>query len=199
MLTTPVLARALAAGLALVGTPAFASSAAGGGLVSGLLHPVLGFDHLLAMVAVGLLSVQMGGRAVWYVPAAFVLVMAAGGLLGMQGVALPEVEGGIALSVFALGLVIAVGAAPPVWLAMLFVGFFAIFHGHAHGAEIPRLADPMAYVGGFMLATAMLHLAGVALGALCGLFPHPDRARATLGAIAAGVGLHMVLLSYGIV
>ena len=181
-------------------TAVLASGAGGaGGLMSGLMHPVLGFDHLLAMVAVGLLSVQIGGRAVWSVPAAFVLVMAAGGLLGMHGVALPEVEGGIALSVFALGLVIAVGAVPPVWLAMLFVGFFALFHGHAHGAEIPRLADPAAYVGGFMLATAALHLTGVGIGALCGLFPDPVRARATLGAIAGGVGLHMTLLSYGLV
>lgn len=170
-----------------------------GGLTAGLLHPVLGFDHLLAMVAVGLLSVQIGGRAVWTVPAAFVLVMAAGGLLGMQGVALPEVEGGIALSVFALGLVIAIGAAPPVWLAMVFVGFFALFHGHAHGAEIPRLADPAAYVGGFMLATAMLHLTGVGIGGVCGLFPDAARARATIGAIGSGVGLHMTLLSYSLI
>ncbi len=185
---------------ALSASPALASSVGSdSGLIAGLLHPVLGFDHLLAMVAVGLLSVQMGGRAVWYVPAAFVVVMAAGGLMGMQGVALPDVEGGIALSVFALGLVIAVGAAPPIWLAMLFVAFFAIFHGHAHGAEIPRLANPAAYVGGFMLATALLHLTGVGLGAVCALFPDPPRARATLGAIASGVGLHMVLLSYGLV
>lgn len=191
---------ALAAAVLFAG-PAAASDevGAGGGFVSGALHPILGFDHLLAMIAVGLLSVQMGGRAIWYVPAAFVAIMALGGFLGLQGVALPQVEGAIALSVFAIGLAIAMGAQPAVWLAMLFVGFFAIFHGHAHGAEIPRLAAPGAYVGGFLLATAGLHLTGVALGELCRLFSRPAQSRALLGAGSAGIGLHMLLLSYAVV
>lgn len=180
--------------------PALASSAGGsGGFVSGALHPVLGFDHLGAMVLVGLLSVQMGGRAIWFVPAAFVLVMALGGALGMAGVPLPEVEGAISLSVFAIGLAIAASGARPVWIGMLFVGFFAVFHGHAHGAEAPTLAEPLAYVGGFMLATALLHLTGVAIGELCRLFRRPSDARALLGAGGAGIGLHMLLLSYGVV
>jgi len=175
------------------------TEAADGGFLAGVLHPVLGFDHLLAMVAVGLLSVQMGGRAIWSVPTAFVLVMALGGAIGLQGTALPHVEGVIALSVFALGFVIALSARPQTFLGMAFVGFFALFHGHAHGAEIPRLAEPAAYVGGFMLATAALHVMGVLIGELCRMFPNPAATRALLGAGVAGVGAHMLLLSYGIV
>lgn len=166
-----------------------------GGFASGFLHPVLGFDHLLAMVAVGLVSVQLGGRAVLTVPAAFVLFLAIGGVLGLLGIFLPQVEGAIAISVLALGLAIALQKRMPIWFAMGFVAFFAIFHGHAHGAEIPSMAAPAAYIGGFLLASAMLHLTGVGLGALSGR-PH---ARALLGAGCAGVGAHLLLLTYGIV
>lgn len=166
-----------------------------GGLAAGFLHPVLGFDHLLAMVAVGLLSVQLGGRAIWSVPTAFVAFLGLGGLLGVLGIALPQVEGAIALSVFALGLAIALSVAMPVPLAMIVVGMFAIFHGHAHGAEIPNLAQPAAFVAGFMLASALLHASGVAIGLLEGN-PH---ARALTGAGCAGIGLHMLLLSYEII
>lgn len=176
--------------------PAAAASVAGdSGFMSGLLHPILGFDHLLAMVAVGLLSVQLGGRAVWTVPAAFVGFLAAGGGLGLAGIGLPEVEGAISLSVLALGLAIAARATLPMVVAMAFVGFFAVFHGHAHGEEIPRLAEPALYVAGFMLASAALHVLGVALG----LLQQRGAARALLGAGVAGIGLHMVLLTYGVV
>lgn len=170
-----------------------------GGFASGFSHPLLGFDHLVAMVAVGLLSVQIGGKAIWTVPASFVVVMGLGGGLGLAGVPLPQVEGGIALSVFALGLAIAAERAWPTWLAMLFVAFFAVFHGHAHGEEIPSLADPWAYVGGFMLATAFLHLVGVGIGELCRIARAPQRLRALVGAGVAGVGLHILLLTYEVV
>ncbi len=165
------------------------------GFMSGFLHPLLGFDHLLAMVAVGLLSVQIGGRAVWSVPLAFLVFLAVGGGLGLAGIGLPQVEGAIALSVFGLGLAIALNASLPIALAMTMVGFFAIFHGHAHGMEIPTLAEPMLYVAGFMLASAVLHIAGVGLGML----QRHDSARALIGAGSAGIGLHMLLLTYNIV
>ena len=188
---------ALLAGLSasLAGPAAAIDVGAGGGFAAGALHPVLGFDHLLAMVSVGLLSVQLGGRAIWTVPAAFVVCLVVGGGLGLAGVPLVEVEGAIALSVLALGLAIAARARMPVSLAMALVGFFAIFHGHAHGAEIPRLAEPAAYVAGFALASAALHLTGVAIG----LLGRRTQLRALLGAGVAGIGLHMVLLTYSVV
>lgn len=166
-----------------------------GGLLAGFVHPVLGFDHFLAMVAVGLLSVQIGGRAVWTVPAAFVAFLGVGGAVGLAGYPLPQVEGIVALSVFGLGLAIALALALPPAAAMAVVGVFAVFHGHAHGAEIPGLADPVAYAAGFMLASALLHVAGVGLGRIAA-GPQP---RALFGAACAGIGLHMVLLSYQIV
>jgi urease accessory protein len=167
----------------------------GGGFMAGALHPVLGFDHLLAMVAVGLLSVQLGGRAIWTVPATFVVFLVVGGALGLLGLPLVEVEGAIAISVLALGLAIAARARLPVPAAMALVGFFAVFHGHAHGAEIPRLAEPAAYVAGFALASAALHLTGVTIG----LLGRRTQFRALLGAGVAGIGLHMVLLTYSVV
>jgi urease accessory protein len=156
---------------------------------------VLGFDHLLAMLAVGLLSVQLGRAALWTVPAAFVAFLVLGGALGLAGIPLVEVEGAIALSVLALGLAIAARASMPTPAAMTLVGLFAIFHGHAHGAEIPGLAEPAAYVAGFALASAALHLMGVLIG-LLGRRPH---VRALLGAGVAGIGFHMVLLTYSVV
>jgi urease accessory protein len=186
----PVLAAALAAG------PASAVEVgAGGGFAAGALHPVLGFDHFLAMVAVGLLSVQLGGRAIFTVPATFVVFLVIGGALGLLRVPLVEVEGAIAISVLALGVAIAARARMPVIVAMALVGFFALFHGHAHGAEIPRLAQPAAYVAGFALASAALHLTGVTIG----LLGRRTQFRALLGAGVAGIGLHMVLLTYSVV
>ena len=169
------------------------------GFLSGFAHPLFGLDHLLAMVAVGLLSVQIGGRAIWTVPAAFVAVIGVGGGLGLTGVPLPQVEGVIALSVVALGLAVAAERAWPTPLAMVFVAVFALFHGHAHGEEIPRLASPGAYVSGFMIATALLHLTGVGIGEACRLARHPARLRALTGALIAGMGLHILLLTYRVV
>jgi urease accessory protein len=181
---------------ALVASPAAASTSA---FSSGLAHPLFGLDHLVAMVAVGLLSVQIGGRAIWYVPAAFVVVIGVGGAIGTAGIPLPQVEGVIALSVLALGAAIAAERAWPTALAMAFVAFFALFHGHAHGAEIPSLASPWAYVAGFMLATAFLHLVGVGIGEACQLARDGGRLRALLGAGVAGIGAHILLLTYQVV
>ncbi|KZK65808.1 urease accessory protein UreJ [Shewanella baltica] len=136
----------------------------GGGFMSGFNHPVLGFDHLLAMLSVGMLSTQLGGRAIWTVPLAFVVFMLVGGILGLYAIAVPFVEIGIALSVLLLGLAIAFDRQIPLLFAMAFVGVFAIFHGHAHGAEMPELASPVLYALGFLFGTAVIHLGGVMIG-----------------------------------
>jgi urease accessory protein len=139
----------------------------GSGAVEGFLHPLLGLDHLLAMVTVGLLSAQLGGRAIWTVPLTFVSVMALGGLLGLIGIDLPLVEFGIAASVIVLGLALLLKAKLPELVAMIFVGIFAVFHGYAHGAELPEVSSPiiaLAYVVGFLVSTAGLHVIGALLG-----------------------------------
>lgn len=135
-----------------------------GSFLSGLTHPVLGADHFLAMVSVGIVSAQLGGRAIWTVPATFVGVMAIGGLLGWLDIGLTALEAGIAFSVLALGAVIAADKTLPIALVMCAVGIFAIFHGYAHGAEMPVVAQPVTYALGFMSGTTFLHIAGVLIG-----------------------------------
>lgn len=154
----------------LCATPAAAHVGAGEahGLVHGLAHPIGGLDHVLAMVAVGLLAAGLGGRAIWMVPAAFLGMMAVGGALGMAQMPLPHVELGIAASVIVLGLAVALRLPMPTTAAMALVGFFAIFHGFAHGAEMPVDASGAGYAAGFLLATAFLHGIGVALGLAIG-------------------------------
>jgi urease accessory protein len=134
------------------------------GFAHGFLHPVGGLDHVLAMVAVGLFAANLGGRALWAVPLSFMALMAAGGALAIGGVGVPYVETGIALSVLVLGAAVALGARWPVGAAAALVGVFAIFHGHAHGTEMPADAAGAAYAAGFVAATGLLHLAGIALG-----------------------------------
>ncbi len=161
--------RAIAtAGLGLAGAASPALAHTGhddaAGFIAGFVHPFGGLDHVLAMVAVGLFAARLGGRALLRVPAAFVAFMAVGGALGMNGVALAHVEVGIALSVVAFGLVVAAGVAPPVGIAAALAGFFAVFHGYAHGAETPGDASSAMYAAGFVCATAALHGAGIAAG-----------------------------------
>lgn len=155
------------AGLAAA-APAWAHDGTGlaGGFISGFLHPVNGPDHLLAMVAVGLWGAFLGRPLVVVLPVVFPAVMAVGGMLGMSNVPLPPVEIGIALSVLLLGGAIALGLRAPVWAASLIVAVFAIFHGYAHGQELPSAADPIGYSAGFVLATGLLHVAGIGLGLL---------------------------------
>lgn len=136
----------------------------GGGLQSGFMHPLLGPDHLVAMVAVGLWGAQLGRPLIWALPIAFPLMMALGGVLGVVGIPLPGVEIGIALSGVVLGLVVALAVRPMVPVAVAIVAVFAILHGHAHGAELPEAANPLAYGIGFVIATGLLHLAGIAIG-----------------------------------
>lgn len=132
------------------------------GFAHGFLHPVGGWDHLLAMVAVGLWAAQRGGRALWALPLAFVGAMVAGGAMGMTGMDLPAVETGILLSVLVFGAAIAFAVAMPLPAAAALVALFGVFHGHAHGAEMPAAAEPMLYAMGFVLATALLHAGGIA-------------------------------------
>jgi urease accessory protein len=138
------------------------------GVAHGFMHPVSGFDHILAMVAVGLFAAHLGGRALWLVPLSFVAMMAFGGVLGMAGIGLAYVEIAIGLSVVVLGIIVATRVNPPVAIAMALVGFFAIFHGHAHSAEMPETASGLAYGVGFILATALLHAVGIGVGILIG-------------------------------
>jgi len=134
------------------------------GFAHGFSHPLGGIDHVLAMVAVGLYAAMLGGRALWLVPAAFVSVMALGGGLGIAGYALPHAEIGIALSVIMLGLALAFRISIPALTATALVGTFAIFHGHAHGSEMPQDLSGYEYAAGFLLATALLHCAGIGPG-----------------------------------
>lgn len=137
--------------------------ATGGGLAQGFAHPFLGLDHLLAMLAVGLWAAQLGGRARWAVPAAFVAMMAVGGLLALSSVALPRVEAGIVVSVLVLGLLITTATRLPTWVGAMVVGAFALFHGHAHGTELPMQASEWAYGFGMLAASALLHGVGFGL------------------------------------
>ncbi|MBZ0249452.1 MAG: HupE/UreJ family protein, partial [Burkholderiales bacterium] len=146
---------ALAAALLLVALPAWAHEGGGqaAGFLSGMLHPVSGLDHVLAMVAVGLWGAQLGAPAIWLLPVAFPLVMAFGGFLGLMGVPVPGVEIGIALSAVLLGVMVATQSRPPLGVAIALVGFFAVFHGHAHGTELPVGASGLLYSVGFVIVT----------------------------------------------
>ena len=158
----------LGALLALAAGPALAHSGTGlaGGFASGVLHPLSGPDHLLAMVAVGLWGAFLGRPLIYILPMVFPAVMAIGGVLGMANVPLPPVEIGIAVSVLVLGGAIAFGLRAPIWAASAMVAVFAIFHGYAHGQELPSAADPIGYSVGFVLATGSLHVVGILLGQL---------------------------------
>jgi len=159
-------ALALGAVLAVWGLPAEAHllNASSAGAAQGLSHPFSGLDHILAMVAVGLWAAQTGRRALWVLPLVFPLAMAVGGLLGMGGVALPGIETGIGASVALLGLLIALAARPSLPAAIGLVALFAIFHGHAHGTELPQAVSPVLYGLGFIAATALLHMIGLGIG-----------------------------------
>lgn len=134
------------------------------GFITGLLHPASGLDHVVAMVAVGLWGAQLGVPAVWLLPVTFPLMMAFGGFLGLVGVPLPGVETGIATSAILLGAMVALQARPPLALAALLVAFFAVFHGHAHGTELPPGQSGLMYSVGFVVATGLLHAVGISIG-----------------------------------
>lgn len=152
--------------ICLLPVSALAHTGAGpsAGFSAGFIHPAGGTDHLLAMLAVGLWAAQMGGRAAWAVPGTFVGMMIAGGVLGMSGVHVPYLEAGILVSVLVLGVLIAGAFKLPLAISGMLVGIFAMFHGHAHGAEMPIAVGAVAYSSGFALATALLHAAGILAG-----------------------------------
>lgn len=134
------------------------------GFLTGFRHPISGLDHVLAMIAVGLWGAQLGSPAIWLLPVAFPMVMAMGGMLGLMGVPLPFTEYGIALSAILLGAAVLFEIRPPLTLAALLVGFFAIFHGHAHGTELPAGQSALLYSIGFVIATGCLHAVGIGIG-----------------------------------
>jgi urease accessory protein len=164
-----------------------------GSFLSGLTHPVLGLDHLLAMVSVGILSAQIGGKAIWTVPATFVVIMALGGFLGWVDIGLSAIEVGIAFSVLALGTAIAADRRVPLVAVMSAVGVFAVFHGYAHGAEMPTVAKPVTYALGFMTGTALLHLAGVVIGDISQHYAKGKIMLRAAGVAIAGTGAFFLL------
>jgi len=159
-----------------------------GSFIAGLAHPVLGVDHFLAMVSVGILSAQIGGRAIWTVPTTFVSVMALGGLLGFLKVGLTSIELGISFSVLILGIAIAADRKLPVLVAMVAVGVFAVFHGYAHGAEMPTVANALRYALGFMTGTALLHIAGLVVGDISQHYARGKILLRVAGVAIAGAG-----------
>ena len=150
--------------LLLPPTLAFAHPGHGdNGLIAGISHPLGGLDHLLAMLAVGLWAAQQQGAARWVLPCTFVGTLLMGGLLGFEGLNLPALESGIAASVLALGLAVALAVRPPLSVAVAATALFALFHGVAHGLELPEMSSPWTYAAGFVVATAALHAAGYAM------------------------------------
>lgn len=178
------------------GASAHSETGVAGGLVSGLLHPILGFDHLVAMVAVGLWGAQLGKPAVWVLPITFPVVMAVGALAGVAGLPLPLVEVGIAGSALVLGAMVAFCLRPPFWAAAVLVGLFALFHGHAHGTELPSAVNPLAYGVGFVTSTGLLHLAGIAIGVLV-RWPAGAKVVRACGVAVAVVGVVSLTLQLG--
>jgi urease accessory protein len=172
-----------------VATPAFAHTGdVVGGFFSGFKHPFFGPDHVVAMVAVGLWGAFLGMPAIWILPVVFPLVMAFGGVLGILGVPIPSIETGIAVSAVVLGAMVALAVRAPLWVAAILVAIFAIFHGYAHGTELPASDDAVAYSIGFVIATGLLHLCGVAFGLLAAS-PGGRLAVRTVGVVIAAVGL----------
>lgn len=188
----------IAAAFAVV-SPVFAHEQGGvaSGFESGLLHPLTGIDHLVAMVAVGIWGAQLGNPAIWLLPVTFPLVMAAGGVLGVLHVPLPVPDVAIALSGLVLGTAVAIRARVTFATAAVVVGVFAIFHGHAHGVELPGAGDPLAYGAGFVIATGALHLCGIALGALS-RWPAGAWLIQGLGAAIAAIGSYFLASGLGL-
>jgi len=179
VLCAPLLARAHTEG-----------AAAGSGFATGFAHPLGGLDHVLAMLAVGMWGAQLGPPALWLLPVAFPLVMSLGGVAGIAGLPLPAVEIGITASVIVLGSLIALDRRPPLAVAGLLVAFFAVFHGYAHGVELPGRTGAVAYSAGFVVATGAIHLAGIGIGLVVKL-PRGLRLLRAGGTGIAATGLYL--------
>jgi urease accessory protein len=163
------------------------------GIAAGFMHPLLGWDHLLAMLAIGFWAARCGGRASWAVPLTFVAVMTATALWGMQGGGLLNIESGIAVSLLLLGLLLAFAVRLPLAVGMPLVGLFAIYHGAAHGAEWPVVVAPAVYVAGFVLTTSLLHVAGYVMGR--SLYKQAQLVSRLVGLALAGSGSWLLLAS----
>ena len=180
-----------AAGLLTTPAQAHVTADMGSGLAAGFLHPLTGFDHLLAMVSVGIWGAELGAPAIWLLPIAFPLVMALGGALGIIGMPLPAGELLIALSVVVLGSLVASARRVPLWTALVIVGVFAVAHGHAHGVELPRTADALDFTIGFVVATGLLHLTGIVIGLLT-RWPRGVIAVRACGCAVAAAGCYFI-------
>jgi urease accessory protein len=156
------------------------------GFLTGFRHPISGLDHVLAMVAVGLWGAQLGAPAIWLLPVTFPIVMALGGMLGLLGVPLPGIEYGIAASAILLGAAVMLEVRPPLAASAALVGFFAIFHGHAHGTELPAGQSALLYSMGFVIATGCLHALGIGIGTVHRWAWGQTLLRVAGGAVAAG-------------
>ena len=167
-----------------------------GGFVSGLVHPVTGLDHVVAMVAVGLWGAILGAPAIWVLPIAFPLIMTVGAVLGILDVPVPAIDLGIAASAIVLGGMVAANARPPLAIAFLLIVFFAIYHGHPHGAALPDFGVPILYAAGFVVATGLLHVTGIAFGLLY-RWPAGKTAVRALGAGITAVGGYFLMLAIG--
>jgi len=163
-----------------------------GGLISGLKHPVTGLDHVVAMIAVGLWGAQLKKPAIWVLPVVFPIIMAVGGALGVAGVPVPGIEIGIAASAIVLGLMVLTAAKPSMWLAITIVAVFAVFHGYAHGTELPDSAEPLAYAVGFVTMTGLLHVSGILIGLIGDLKVGKIIVR-LLGALVSMVGIYYLI------
>lgn len=167
-----------------------------GGIASGFRHPFTGWDHLLAMVSVGIWGAFLGRPLIYALPVIFPLMMVGGAALGMFAVPIPSAELGVAASVLVLGLCIALAIRAPTWIACAIVATFAVFHGYAHGTELPSAADPVGYSVGFVLATGVLHVCGIGIGLLNGR-PNGVAVTRSMGAVIAAVGVWFVLQAIG--
>lgn len=177
----------------LVPAGAFAHTAggsAGAGFVTGFMHPLGGLDHLLAMLAVGMWGAQLRNPAIWLLPVAFPQVMALGGVAGILGLPLVGIEVGVTVSVIVLGSMIALDRRPPLWVALLLVSCFAVFHGYAHGVELPGKTGAVAYSAGFVTATGLIHLTGIGIGFVVKL-PRGVALLRTGGGVIAAAGVFL--------
>lgn len=177
---------------ALAAAPGWGHHGAGGGWSDGFAHPFSGIDHVVAMVAVGLWAAQNGRRALWLLPGFFAALMTLGAALAVAGVDLPGSEDGIALSVAVLGVLLAVAARPGLAAGVVVVGLFGLVHGYAHGVEMPESATPVLYALGFLSATALLQLVGIALG-LAAASRVGQRLLPIGAAAIAGIGVTLML------
>lgn len=164
------------------------------GFMSGILHPAIGLDHLLAMLSVGMLSAKIGGRAIWYVPATFIIVMFFGNALGIYYPDIVNIELGISLSIVVLGTALLFKKSPSVFLAVPVVAFFALLHGHAHGTEMPDAAEPFLYALGFMTGTTIIHILGIIIVELLNKTSKAKLIIQVIGGLIVSAGLYFVAI-----